>query len=371
MKIIKRIGAIMLSVCCAACSLVACGGGENGGSGAAISAIEPAKGEVVSLSHPDVAEFIKDYVMGSNAASEYEGKGDHYAMKTLTLKWKAANPVDKYEVLVSLNADMSDAQTYSVKSEALRLSDLYSSTTYYWQITAGEDKSEVFTFKTADEPRTISISGVSNTRDIGGKLTADGKRVKQGVVYRGAKLDDIDETGIKDFCERYKIKTDLDLRKETEGDKSGSPAGASIKYFNRSCPYYSGDENGIDQTANYEKMAEVMRVFADSSNYPVYFHCAIGRDRTGMVAMLLLGLCGVSLDDICLDYELSFFSESGCMDGATASGQTSALSKTINRVKTYAEEGDETFADHCKRYLLTIGLTEEEISAIKANLIEE
>ncbi|MCW3016555.1 MAG: protein tyrosine/serine phosphatase, partial [Solirubrobacterales bacterium] len=37
----------------------------------------------------------------------------------------------------------------------------------------------------------------------------------------------------------------------------------------------------------------------------VVFHCGIGRDRTGMIAMLLLSLAGVAPDDIADDYELS------------------------------------------------------------------
>ncbi len=372
MKTIKRIGAIMLSTCFIACGLAGCGGGggENGGTKASIAAVYPLKGEIVSLSHPDVAKFIQDYVRGSDRVSEYEKNGDHFAMQSLVLKWEAQNPAEKYDVLFSSNSDMSDAQSYSVKSAALKISDLYSNTSYYWQVIAGEDKSEVFSFKTADEPRTVNISGISNTRDIGGKLAENGKRVKQGVLYRGANIDNIQEDGKKDFCEKYAIKTDLDLRNLTEGQKGSSPAGASIKYFNYACPYYVG-ESGIDYSGNYENMANIMRVFADSSNYPVYFHCAIGRDRTAMVAMLLLGVSGVSLDDICLDYELSFFSESGCVDGATASGQNSQFIKTLDRIQRYAEEGDVTFADCCKRYLLTIGLTESEISAIKANIIAE
>ena len=40
-------------------------------------------------------------------------------------------------------------------------------------------------------------------------------------------------------------------------------------------------------------IARALRLFADSANYPVLVHCVIGKDRTGLVMMLLLLLCGV------------------------------------------------------------------------------
>ena len=113
-----------------------------------------------------------------------------------------------------------------------------------------------------------------------------------------------------------------------------------------------------------------MRVFADADNYPVYFHCAIGRDRTSMVAMLLLGVCGVSKTDICMDYEMSFFSESGCSDKAQVAGMAQTFSVTLNYI---ARNGDShaTFQENCETYLLQIGLTQAEIDAIRSNLIEK
>lgn len=376
MKLGIKIGAVMLSAACAATAFTGCGG--SGGGSSDISAVYPKNGEIVNIANNGVAEFCSDYVSGSDKILSYANNGDNYYMAPLILKWSAKTPAERYEVKVSRNADMSRPQSYSVTSESLRLSDLFVNTDYYWQVSSGDIHSEVFSFTTANTPRTIALGGVSNTRDIGGKSIGNGKFVKQGVVFRGGKLDDITDDGKKDFTEKYGIKTDLDLRLSTEGPTGSSPAGAQINYLNYSCPYYRGDSTGIDNPENYANLAAAMRVFVEPSNYPVYFHCAIGRDRTAMVAMLLLGVCGVSTEDICLDYEMSFFSKSGCMDGANPSAMASKFFATVNCIKqygetygdVYGESGELSFKRCCEIYLMQIGLTKNEIDEIRTNLVE-
>lgn len=336
----------------------------------------PADGEVVHIANAEVIKFCENYEwgMGTYSSEEYYGKGDHYAMQGATLSWEDSTPSKRYEVAVSLNSDMTDATVYRVEGNTLSLSDLYVNTTYYWRVTGGSGDSDVFSFKTGNTPRTIQIDGVSNTRDIGGKETDGGKFVRQGMVFRGGKLDNITDDGKKAFSEKYSIKTDLDLRASGEGFKGQSPVGESVNYINYSCPYYiSGNtsaKTGIDETDNYENMAEIMRVFADPNNYPVYYHCSLGRDRTSMVTMLLLGLCGVSKKDIYMDYEMSFFSEIGCSDGAGVDVMVRSFTVTVDYI---ARSGDShgTFQENCVAYLLKIGLTQNEIDAIRGNLLDE
>ncbi|KAI7828408.1 protein-tyrosine phosphatase-like protein, partial [Kickxella alabastrina] len=54
-----------------------------------------------------------------------------------------------------------------------------------------------------------------------------------------------------------------------------------------------------------DEFATVLRIFADPAAYPILFHCQHGKDRTGIVAMLLLGILGVDDDIIAADYALS------------------------------------------------------------------
>lgn len=339
-----------------------------------IQATAPKEGELVNLANSEVAEYIENYGIGMDSSAPYYGQGDHYAMQGVCLSWTDRKPSKRYELTISRNSDMSPAETCVVDGKETVLTDLFVNTTYYWQVSGGSGVSEIFSFRTADTPRTITIDGVSNTRDIGGKTTSEGKKIRQGMAYRGAALDDITEEGKETFLDVYQIKTDLDLRNRGEGFQGNSPVGKDVNYFNYSCPYYAsagtGATTGIDMTENYEKLASALRVFADEDNYPVYFHCAIGRDRTAMVSMLLLGVCGVSKKDICADYEMSFFSQSGCSDEAEVGSMVKNFNVTLNYIM---QNGDNhgTLKDNCETYLLQIGLTQDEIDAIRQNLIEE
>jgi protein-tyrosine phosphatase len=254
----------------------------------------------------------------------------------------------------------------------VNVSDLFVATTYYWQVTgkgeAGEETSDVFTFKTAQSPRTIYLEGISNTRDIGGYVTEDGKRVKQGMAYRAATLDGVTQRGMQKAHQTYSIKTDLDLRRPAEGTAgSKSPLGCD-NYINISSPYYLGGENGIDIEKNFEAMANIMRTFSVKENYPIMYHCSVGRDRTGMVSILLLGLLGVEYLDIALDYELSFFSERGCVDGASVEMMMRQFKSTYHYLMGYAR--NDGFQASCEAYLTACGLTKNEIAAIRENLLQ-
>lgn len=378
MRKIEKIGAIALSIGFATAGFAGCnliGQGNSSESSAentSFTAVSPKNGKIAVLANDDVAEFVSSYQAWKNCAEPYYGKGDHYAMKNLTLEWSAETPADEYEVSLSLTADMQNAMRFTTSSTSLSVSDLFVNSTYYWQVKGGDATSSVFSFKTANTPRTVTIDGVSNTRDIGGKDTEEGGKIRQGIAYRGAKLDDITETGKQQFLETYGIKSDLDLRATTEGFKGASPVGDDVAYWNYSCPYYVGS-NGLDNSDYYESLASALRVFTKSENFPVYFHCSIGRDRTSMIAMLLLGVCGVSTEDIALDYETSFFSVSGCMDNATVSNMTNGLANTISYIMQFGKkyDGNDSFQRSCEAYLLHIGMSEMEIFNIRENLIEE
>jgi protein-tyrosine phosphatase len=53
------------------------------------------------------------------------------------------------------------------------------------------------------------------------------------------------------------------------------------------------------------RFAGVLQVVADPANQPVVFHCAAGKDRTGLVAALLLGALGVDDEIIASDYAIT------------------------------------------------------------------
>lgn len=336
-----------------------------------IQALTPSEGDTVVLVNEDMADFLSSYERGISEA--YVTHTDNFAPVGVELSWTAEGAPTEYVVSVATDKSFADAKTYTVSESSLTVADLFVNYTYYWKVTAKyeveEKTSKYFTFHTANTPRTIEIEGVSNTRDIGGKITVSGKKVKQGMAFRGAYLDEIKPAGKAKALETYGIKTDLDLRTTAEGTAgSGSPLGETVRYINHSCPYYWGGENGINNAKNHENLANAIRVFADETNYPVFFHCSVGRDRTSMVAMLIEGLLGVSEEDLFIDYETSAFSYRGTLDGASMTNMVNTFDTTY--VHLLVENEDRDFQAACETYLLSIGVTQAEIDSIRAILLE-
>ncbi len=334
-----------------------------------IEAVSPADGGSASLANEKVSAFYENFKVCSS--EKYTDGTDLYAPAGLTLSWACKQSAEEYTVSLSQSEDMTGAAVYTAEEEALHVDDLFAAEEYYWQVEAktenGTLRSDIFRFTAKAEPRTVLIEGVSNTRDIGGYAAADGKRVRQGMIYRGGKLEEITEAGREKMLGTYKIRTDLDLRR---GEESTDVFGGGMQYIQISAPYYTtpNGSTGIDVAANREAVASIMRVFAKEENYPVYMHCSIGRDRTGTFAMLLEMLLGVGENDIYADYELSLFSASGCSDNTPVNTLFYTYFWPTYNYINQNYEGD-TAAKRCEEYLLDVGVTAEEIASIRSLLL--
>lgn len=361
-KMLCTIGLAAVSALC----FSACAGPAGGGQDDFIQAVAPAQGANVSLANDVVDDYYKNYE--KCYAEKYFDNGDQYFMKPLVLTWKSKQPALYYTVKLSRTKDLSAVDYSTVTTETEITVDpveLYVACTYYWQVRAEFSdrsvRSRVFSFRVEDTIRTIELEGVSNTRDLGGVVTESGKRVKQGIVYRGARLDEITERG-KEQAKRYGFRTDLDLRGVGEGVQNPL---ALENYIQISAPFY----NGCLEPSNWTALAAELRVFADASNFPVYFHCSVGRDRTGSLAFLLYGLLGVSELDIYRDYEFSVLSTMGCLDKTpVADLVTGHMNYLVSHIKLYSTGA--SLRENCEKFLLDVGVTADELRRIKDNLLE-
>ena len=350
------------------------------GEGAAVP-LYPINGETVAKGSWQVEELLVDYTPGkSDAYSGVPNRKDQYARDAVVLRWLVpSGGARSYSVYLADNPGMNDAKRYQIQNDnipgekTLSIQNLLVDTDYYWMVDFGTVASDVGTFHTAKTVRTLWIEGVSNTRDIGGWLTEDGEyRVKYNVAFRGAKFDDVTEDGKQAILD-LGLKTDVDLRGKSEGvDEPLADIGITHIFGNTAgCAMYNGTEStSLErlETDHVKGTVNAIRTYADPANYPAYFHCSYGRDRTGTVGMFLLGLLGVSRDDILKDYEMTFLSAWGGSSN-TATGHTSILIRTMNwLVENYSTDG--TLKDACEGYLLTAGLTDEEIASIRANMLE-
>ena len=335
--------------------------------------IYPINGETVAKGAWQVEALLGEYTPGMT--DEYSGiahRKDQYMRDPVVLRWITATPQRSYNVLIADNPDMRNAKTYLSQETTLEVQNLLVDTDYYWAVEMGGVRSDVGTFHTAKTVRTFWIEGVSNTRDVGGWLTEVGEyRVKYDVVFRGARFDEITDAG-RAAVEDLGIKTDIDLRADGEG--ATAPLGSGVRFFRAgkkgAAMYYMYDNRTIsDFDGDYVPgTANAMTVFADADNFPAYFHCSYGRDRTGTLAFLLLGVLGVSREDIERDYEMTYLSFYGG-GGIAVTGYIQNLINMIDWVQeTYAPEG--TLKEACAGYLRAIGITDAQITAIRANLLE-
>ncbi|MGI5985239.1 MAG: tyrosine-protein phosphatase [Clostridiales bacterium] len=165
----------------------------------------------------------------------------------------------------------------------------------------------------------LPLEGLKNARDLGGFGTPLGV-TKFGVFIRSDVPSSLSAEDIE-FLKRYNLKSVIDLRSQKEC--SAIPDALSqedwLSYMN--VPMYDEKAAKGVCTDDNEKFlwADHYIRLADTSKRWIFevitalerardctlFHCATGKDRTGLVSMALLGLCGVSDEDIIADYSVS------------------------------------------------------------------
>lgn len=147
-----------------------------------------------------------------------------------------------------------------------------------------------------------------NCRDLGG-WNADGGTVKYGLLVRGSEPNPVDKELMVD---KVGIKTEVQLLPISEqGDDYTmvSPWGIDWAGNDTNVTVYSPEE--VSDPAKKALWTKILSDIIDSVIHykPVYFHCGIGADRTGVVAVMLEGILGVSRSDIDIDFELTNFSQ--------------------------------------------------------------
>lgn len=172
----------------------------------------------------------------------------------------------------------------------------------------------------------LPLEGCKNTRDLGGYGTnIHGKLgiTKWNTFFRSdcvSKLTDWD----LEILDGYNLKTIIDLRSNSESGKDPNPFSTNDKYdFHHVSLAGDIDPNSFMNlksiSENYlldlyidiidnkkEHVKKVLDLIKDmEDNTSIVFHCTAGKDRTGVIAMLLLGIVGVEKQDIVTNYEQS------------------------------------------------------------------
>lgn len=246
--------------------------------------------------------------------------------------------------------------------------------------------------------RLIKVDGVSNMRDIGGWTAKNGKKIPYGKLYRGGSLASITSIGKETFLNETKlgIKTEIDLRAGDEGvsslvDPRLNYQKLPIWNYTRIIPdyYVYSDDNiplGYDDVYSAVGIKAIFELLANPNNYPAYFHCAAGADRTGTLAYLINGLLGVSYEDLTKDFELTTFSIYGDRYRSDVDEDTmtftdkgsfknlTAIWGKLNEVMMgrYGNYGEKPLYKAIENYLKTVcNVSDETIAKVRLNILGE
>lgn len=163
--------------------------------------------------------------------------------------------------------------------------------------------------------RKVPVEGCNNFRDLGGYPTTGGGSLQWRLLFRADGLHDLSPAGVSTLRDEIGLGDILDLRSsaEVELDGRGPLAGEAMRFHH--LPLFDGPRSGMSPPPDFnlgdlyfgmlefarKPLADVLTVLARTES-PAVFHCSAGKDRTGVVSALLLGLLGVEDEIIVADY---------------------------------------------------------------------
>ena len=303
---------------------------------------------------------------------------------------------EKTEMSVSTNPDRPAYGTLSVPDGAttVRVSSTVDGK-YYEEPVSGDEyhvdsliPGQVYDYQMKDSSGSVikqgkiyptgmlrMINGRGNTRnirDLGG-WNADGGRIKYGLVYRGAELNEgsegisINEAQKAFFVNFLGIRDELDLRSYTDamGDNiDGIEDSALAPYATWShANYFNAYANALsfgDYNASKTMVAFNALINDIKEGKPVYIHCAQGADRTATVCCILEALLGMSEDDIDREYEMTLGIYTRYKDNSGWVGLK-------NRIKQFPGRD---LAEKAAFYLFKNGVSYEDLNAVRRIMID-
>lgn len=287
-------------------------------------------------------DYLSKTYYGENSITQDEnikGLEENSQPNPVKINWENTGCEKGYKVYISETEDLANPWIYEANSAELSVFNLKVDTKYYYQVEENIENSRVSniaSFTTDKGIRNLYLDGVTNVRDLGGYWVGENnKTIKQGLLFRGGRLNnsypygsgsfghdyskkdttairyerEITEAGIKEF-QRLGIKNEIDLR-QPEGNGFPGPAEDEVTFSNVEGTYYNmfsmGTSDPLVNATNKKAVKNAFELMSNIKNYPIYFHCNIGTNRTGTIAMLVEALCGVSEADLMKDYLFSNF----------------------------------------------------------------
>jgi protein-tyrosine phosphatase len=233
----------------------------------------------------------------------------------------------------------------------------------------------------------LQWDGCINVRDLGGHERTDGRETRSGSIVRADSLRQLSREGWAALVD-YGVRTIIDLR--TDGERAADPPGElPVDVVHISVMDDDDETNEVLETARStpqfylfaldrfrDRFAQVITAVAGAPPGAVAVHCQAGKDRTGLIAALLLRLAGVSIEVIAADYGLSAANLAPRLDvwlaGAADDEERERMRSTSLTEPEYMVEVltelDRRFGG-VEAYLLGGGASDEALAAARRRLV--
>jgi protein-tyrosine phosphatase len=239
--------------------------------------------------------------------------------------------------------------------------------------------------------RELAWEGCLNVRDLGGHPTGDGGETRYGAIVRADSVRLLTESGWAALVD-YGVHTVLDLRGDHERDED-PPADLPVEVVH--VPFMEASEEEWEEIGPEIEQASAAAPDVETSTRDVYLiflerfkanvaaairavahareggivvHCVGGKDRTGLLAALLLDLAGVAPEDIAADYALSAERLRPRHEAWFAAAETEEELERLRRIAQTPSQsmvgvlkGLERRYGNVAGYLRSTGLTDDEL----------
>lgn len=186
--------------------------------------------------------------------------------------------------------------------------------------------------------------------------------------------------------EDYGVKTVIDLR----GDYEAEDTPTSLSRIKGSQAHHislfelnvaDAETNDLTLAQSYEliidkykvNVVKILNAIADAQQGAILYHCFFGKDRTGILSMLLLHIAGVSTEDIVADYQqsytyvLPYIKSHLAILWSTDRTMHYSLPETMSELINYIDEKYGSIDN----YILDIGVSDCTINKIRDRLLNE
>ena len=225
-----------------------------------------------------------------------------------------------------------------------------------------------------------------NCRELGGMPLRDGHVFRSGLFLRSGAPSELKTREEFEQVKAYGVKNVIDFRGVTELERCGNPFRDDADTIFHSIPLFIGDPGDVNNDTmqflrthhlgDYyviimeqlgDKVAQVMRILLNAEGLTLY-HCAHGKDRTGVISAILYLIAGADREDIVTNYKVSYDYLEGFLkpliDAAPDNMKHTLRSDEIN-IRIFLKYIDDKWDGKVENYLISNGMTESEINALR------